>query len=145
MVEFLISDQDQQEIGAGLGIVGTCYGHLFNNQQIRIEIALVNASEIQLLNSVHRQIDEPTDVLSFPLYANLSKIPAEIPILLGSIVICPEKALQYDESLVEMVHHGILHLIGEDHETDRTAWDIKEKEALTHLQDSGLRINAAPR
>ena len=63
------------------------------------------------LNREHRGLDEPTDVLSFPVDG---LAPAAGPRELGDVVICPE----HTEDLSEAVVHGVLHLCGYDHETD---------------------------
>ena len=74
-------------------------------------MALVGEDEIRRLNREHRGLDEPTDVLAFPVdEAGLAAGPRE----LGDVVICP----QYAENLVEVVVHGVLHLCAYDHETD---------------------------
>jgi probable rRNA maturation factor len=77
-----------------------------------LSIAFVDESEIQRLNREHRRRDAPTDVLSFPIDG-----PGEVvgPRELGDVVICPERT----EDLIEAVVHGVLHLCGYDHETDR--------------------------
>ena len=74
-------------------------------------IALVGEDEIRRLNSDHRGIDRPTDVLSFPVD---EAGPVAGPRELGDVVICPEQA----DALIEAVVHGVLHLCGYDHETD---------------------------
>ena len=63
------------------------------------------------MNSEHRGIDRPTDVLSFPVDGDG---PAAGPRELGDVVICPE----HTEDLEEAVVHGVLHLCGYDHEID---------------------------
>jgi probable rRNA maturation factor len=74
-------------------------------------VALVGEDEIRRLNREHRGLDEPTDVLAFPVdEAGVAAGPRE----LGDVVICPH----YAENLVEVVVHGVLHLCGYDHETD---------------------------
>ena len=74
-------------------------------------VEFVDAERIQLLNREHRQVDEPTDVLSFGVDQDGN--PAG-PRELGDIVICPE----HTEDLREAVIHGTLHLTGMDHESD---------------------------
>ena len=76
-----------------------------------LAITLVEAAEIRRLNSEHRAIDRPTDVLSFPVDESG---PAPGPRELGDVVICPE----HTSDLTEAVVHGVLHLCGMDHETD---------------------------
>jgi probable rRNA maturation factor len=88
---------------AGLEACGLGDGHL--------SVELVSPERIRALNRVHRGIDEPTDVLTFPLDGAAEAIgPREI----GDVVICPEHTRDLEEATV----HGVLHLAGHDHETD---------------------------
>ena len=76
-----------------------------------LAIEFVDEERSRELNLEHRQIDEPTDVLSFGVDEDgVSAGPRE----LGDIVICPPCT----EDLREAVVHGALHLSGMDHETD---------------------------
>jgi probable rRNA maturation factor len=76
-----------------------------------VAIEFVDSERIQALNREHRDLDEPTDVLSFAIDGQGSSAgPRE----LGDIVICPE----HTADLREAVIHGALHLTGMDHETD---------------------------
>jgi probable rRNA maturation factor len=89
---------------AALGAAGVEDGHL--------AITLVGEGEIRRLNRKHRGVDRPTDVLSFPVdEAGFAAGARE----LGDVVICPE----HIRDLTEAVVHGVLHLCGYDHETDR--------------------------
>ncbi len=96
-----------------------------------IELILTDDTHIQELNKLHRGIDKPTDVLSFPL--------AETPgAPLGSIVISVDKineaAEHYghtpDEELALLFTHGLLHLLGYDHETDSGQMRAKEQQII---------------
>ena len=76
-----------------------------------VAIEFVDEERIQELNRQYRQIDAPTDVLSFGIDEDgISAGPRE----LGDIVICPPRT----EDVREAVVHGALHLSGMDHETD---------------------------
>jgi probable rRNA maturation factor len=88
---------------AALAAAGVEDGHL--------AVQLVGESEIRALNREHRNIDRPTDVLSFPMDEGG---PSAGPRELGDVVICPE----HTEDLIEAVVHGVLHLCGYDHESD---------------------------
>ncbi len=88
---------------AALRAAGIEDGHL--------TIELVDPDRIQQLNGEHRGIDSPTDVLSFPVDGTG---PAAGPRELGDVMICPP----HTEDLVEATVHGVLHLVGFDHETD---------------------------
>jgi probable rRNA maturation factor len=76
-----------------------------------VAVEFVDAERIQNLNREYRNIDKPTDVLSFGVDENGDSAgPRE----LGDIVICPE----HTSDLREAVVHGSLHLTGMDHEAD---------------------------
>lgn len=88
-----------------------------------VAIEFVGSERIAELNLEHRGRAEPTDVLSFPIdgtdpkaspIAGGGAIVASVPRELGDIVICPE----YTADIEEAVVHGMLHLLGMDHETD---------------------------
>lgn len=106
-------------------------------------IILVDNSYIQELNFTYRGIDFPTDVLSFNLQDEGAGIEEE-PIL-GDVVISLEKAreqsLRYGHDIVHelafLTIHGILHLLGYDHDTDEAEQEMKEKEGQI-LKQFGL-------
>lgn len=97
-----------------------------------IELIFLRNNEMQELNHEHRQIDKATDVLSFPLEFELPNMP------LGSIVISvdfvDEKAKEYqhsfDNELNLLFIHGLLHLLGFDHEVDNGEHRQKEEELI---------------
>ncbi len=86
-----------------------------------VTVAFVDAAEIRTLKRDWLGIDRETDVLSFP--AAPPPVP-ELPRSLGDIVLCPEYlTLRYRGPAVprrarQLALHGILHLIGFDHEAD---------------------------
>jgi probable rRNA maturation factor len=77
-----------------------------------VAIEFVDAERIARLNAEHRGKNGPTDVLSFPIDGAqpLDDGPRE----LGDVVIC----LEHTADVREAVVHGVLHLVGMDHETD---------------------------
>lgn len=97
-----------------------------------IELIIVENEEIQELNKEHRNIDKATDVLSFPLEFDIPNMP------LGSIVISidfvEEKAKEYghtqEEEFCLLFIHGLLHLLGFDHEIDSGEHRTKEEELI---------------
>ena len=78
-----------------------------------IAVQYVDAEQIERLNARHRGKAEPTDVLSFPI-DGVEEPPGGAPRELGDIVICPRHTVDLEEAIV----HGMLHLLGMDHETD---------------------------
>jgi probable rRNA maturation factor len=96
-----------------------------------IELIITNKETIQQINKEYRDIDKPTDVLSFPL-EQIEGMP------LGSVVICEEIARQkaqeldhsFNEELSLMFIHGVLHCLGYDHEIDNGEHREKEIELI---------------
>jgi probable rRNA maturation factor len=78
-----------------------------------VAVEFVDAERIAALNARHRDRPAPTDVLSFPI-DGLSAESVAAPRELGDIVICAEHTADVREAVV----HGMLHLLGMDHETD---------------------------
>lgn len=99
------------------------------------ELIITKNDEIHELNKEHRKIDKPTDVLSFPLEFDMPNMP------LGSIVISTdfveEKAKEYGHSFNEELSllfiHGLLHLLGYDHEVDNGEHRNKEEELINQF------------
>jgi probable rRNA maturation factor len=89
-----------------------------------VAVEFVDEDRIHDLNREHRDKDEPTDVLSFPIDGGDEPIgPRE----LGDVVICPE----HTEDLREAVIHGTLHLVGMDHETDNGEMLALQRELMS--------------
>jgi probable rRNA maturation factor len=97
---------------------------------IELSISLVGIKEIHQLNQQYRNIDAPTDVLSFECDEQV----------LGDVIICPvvaqEHAIDFDSDFEAemnlMLVHGILHLLGYDHIDDDEAeiMEARENELL---------------
>jgi len=96
-----------------------------------IELILTTNEEIKKLNKIHRNRDKETDVLSFPL-ENFPGMP------LGSIIISVDTAKkganEFGHSIEDEIKllfiHGLLHLLGFDHEIDNGEMREKEKEII---------------
>jgi probable rRNA maturation factor len=80
-------------------------------------IAFVGPDEMRALKNEHLGIDEPTDVLSFPLDGR-DELPEGMPRALGDVVLCPQ--VVGDEWRAPLVH-GLLHLVGYDHGAEMNA------------------------
>lgn len=77
-----------------------------------LAIAFVDGEQISALNAEHRGKVGPTDVLSFPI--DEARALEGVPRELGDVVISPEHTIDLCEAIV----HGVLHLVGMDHECD---------------------------
>ena len=96
-----------------------------------VELMVVNSEDIQKINMQYRQIDKPTDVLSFPL-EEMPQAP------LGTIIINAEYVKNSAASLGHseknefclLYIHGLLHLLGYDHEVDAGQMREKEKQLI---------------
>ncbi len=91
-----------------------------------LTLTFVDREEIASLNAEHMGHDGPTDVLSFPLDDDDDLVPIG-PVLLGDVVICPAVAAEaaathagtLDDELALLTVHGVLHIVGHDHEAPR--------------------------
>jgi probable rRNA maturation factor len=101
-----------------------------------VGVTLVGEKTIQQLNRDYRGIDAPTDVLSFPMAEPGEPQAGEEPELLGDVVICipraQAQAKEYGHSfrreLLYLAVHGLLHLLGYDHENEAEKRKMREKE-----------------
>lgn len=118
------------------------------DEDIEVGVLWVDDAYIHTLNREYRSKDCPTDVLSFALQEQMGEEPAIIDdpfaeMLLGDIVISLEtahrQAEEYGHALERevafLIVHGMLHLLGYDHETenDRQAMQQEEKTILDAL------------
>ena len=110
-----------------------------------VELVFVNDDEMRKINREHRGIDKATDVLSFPY----EQVPGG---LMGSVVISTDTASRVADELGHSIEceiallflHGILHILGYDHEIDDGQMRGKEKEVIEHfsLPDSLIIRNS---
>jgi rRNA maturation RNase YbeY len=110
-----------------------------------LSLALIGNAEMRQLNARYRHKDYPTDVLSFPIEGTVA---AESN-LLGDVIISVEKARQQakerrhslDLEMATLLIHGIVHLLGYDHERsakDARAMGRVEKKLYRALCERGL-------
>ncbi len=96
-----------------------------------VELLVVNEEQMRSINAEHRGIDKATDVLSFPL-ENIPMAP------LGTIVINTQAVKMVAKNLGHTLEnefsllyiHGLLHLLGYDHEVDKGEMRDKEEEII---------------
>ena len=106
-------------------------------RQVELGLQLITPQKSGELNNQYRGNDKPTDVLSFPLADNTLKKYDILP--LGDIFICLEVVKQQAEEikiplsqeLARLAVHGLLHLLGYDHERspgdEQKMIDLQEK------------------
>lgn len=121
-------------------IITKVISNLEINSKLEISILLTNNKEIAILNKNYRNKDKPTNVLSFPNLSveEIQNLPNEspYPIMLGDIALAFETILNEakDENKIFLNHfyhlvvHGMLHLLGYDHENDIDAERMQENE-----------------
>jgi probable rRNA maturation factor len=122
-----------------------------------LSLLFVTEREMAELNTEHMGSTGPTDVLAFPIDAHEAEIvlhgvapnrgpdrappdPADMPLLLGDVVLCPavaqRQAAQHagtlDDELALLIVHGVLHVLGHDHDepSSREAMRRREVELL---------------
>lgn len=101
------------------------FHHLDVEENYLVDVTLVNNDKIHKINREYREIDRPTDVISFAFLDDKDevKLSDKIPQPLGEIIISYEKAeeqaKEYGHSLNREMSflfvHGLLHLLGYDH------------------------------
>jgi probable rRNA maturation factor len=148
MIEFAVEDGiegawDEPRIGS---LVSTIVEREHGAAEYTISLHLVGDDTIRDLNIEHRGTDAHTDVLSFPLHDPNGMrfvLPPSQPANLGDVVVSYPRALaqaqdfghSIDRELGYLVAHGVLHVLGFDHEdaAERRVMRRKEEEALAPL------------
>ncbi len=109
---------------------------------VDVNITLTTNEEIHIINKEYRDVDRPTDVLSFPMYERdeihllKEEKKDDIPEILGDIIVSipkvKEQAIEYGHSyereLAYLVTHGMLHLLGYDHMIEKEKKVMREHE-----------------
>ena len=101
-----------------------------------IAILLTDDAAVRALNAQFRGRDAPTNVLSFPAPANPERHLGDIALAHGVVTReASEQGKPLSHHLQHLVIHGVLHLIGYDHETDEDAerMEARERELLAAL------------
>lgn len=114
------------------------------NQNVSISISAVDKEEIHEINREYRNVDRPTDVLSFPIfsreeineYYTLDEEKRVLEMELGDIIICidvlQEHAIEYGTGILRemlyMITHGVCHLLGYDHMIDEEKVEMRALE-----------------
>ena len=130
-------------------VVSQCFKEEnLENSKLNISITLTTPENIKKINKEYRNVDRPTDVLSFPIFSreeidnfcNLDEEKKVKEMELGDIIICidilQEHAQEYNTGILRemlyMITHGVCHLLGYDHEIK------EEKEQMRELEEKIL-------
>ena len=151
MIEIVLDDEQRLEerlavlVERASELVAEREGLLSIGSEVSLFFA--DKDEMQRLNEEYRGLDHSTDVLSFPMLdsgqrgrPHVLQEPSPCPVMLGDIVICREiaesQAKEYGHSIEREIAflftHGLLHLLGYDHEEDAAA------EAMRAVEDEIL-------
>lgn len=109
------------------------------SRHVELSVRLTSDDEVQALNAHWRGKDRPTNVLSFPMAETyeLDQADEEGPgLMLGDIIlahgVCQAEAVMngvsVEDHAAHLVVHGILHLLGYDHQHDQDAQDMEARE-----------------
>ena len=113
-----------------------------------VALVLIDEQQMAELNNVHMGREGPTDVLSFPIEAAAPGSPPKRdaggpPIELGDVFISPsvvrrnaeQHGVPFEDEIALMVVHGLLHLLGWDHEdeADAVRMEGRERELLSRI------------
>jgi len=108
---------------------------------VNVNIVFVTIDEMKSLNKEFMGIEEPTDVLTFPYHDED---------VYGEVIICPEVvrknaerfSVAYEDELMSVMVHGILHLAGYDHERENRKADEmfkKQREYVERIKGEGKK------
>ena len=139
-------------------VINECLDYEECPYEAEISILLTDDDEIKEINKQFREIDKPTDVLSFPSieymmagdFSNLEEDTSEYfnpetgELILGDIVISVDRAImqaeEYGHSIAReiafLTAHSMLHLMGYDHmhDDERKVMENKQEEVLNRLE-----------
>jgi probable rRNA maturation factor len=116
------------------------------SKQTEVSVVFLNQQQMQKYNHQYRKKNYATDVLSFPAGISRAGTPSLQDDYLGDILLCVDKAQEnaasagysINRELQILLLHGVLHLLGYDHETDHGEMDALEgklrKRLITNRQ-----------
>ncbi len=140
VAQFLTENQKLLE-NAASQLYDAAWPQWRNHRVLQISLQILGAEEMARFNAKFRNVDSPTDVLTFPLFEEngiFSPPSGMIPLPLGDILLCPEiicanakehKVPEESEAAL-VVFHGLLHLLAWDHDTpehQKRMWEVQER------------------
>lgn len=137
------SSSEQRQLDQWLKIAGQVLEKLFSHSlieapvtTIQVSLLICGDSRIKKLNREHRNKDKVTDVLSFPAHEDLRQARLVSPqLFLGDLAICHQQTkrqakkfdITYLDEFIHLFFHGVLHLLGYDHEVSEKEEKLMEK------------------
>ena len=114
------------------------------DRPVEVHVHFVDESAMEDLNREHMGGEGPTDVLAFPV-DDPATVPDGIPVLLGDVVVCPVVAANqasahagdFTSEVSLLLVHGVLHLLGHDHDEPEEAEAMRARER-DHLTRYGM-------
>ena len=146
-INFLDIDENKEYESHIKYVINECFKEEgLDKKNIYINVVLTDPENIRKINKEQRNIDQETDVLSFPMFEKneIVNIPDNMLDVLGDIVISIERVKEqaneyghsFERELSYMVVHGFYHLMGYDHmeEDDKVKMRAKEENILNKLK-----------
>ena len=120
------------------------------NSEVELSLVVTGDETVQKLNQQYRGIDKPTDVLSFALMERRPGddtsfiVPPDGVLHLGEVVIsypqaarqAEENGLRVEQELALLIVHGVLHLLGYEHDEPDREWEMRalEEKVLSEVE-----------
>ncbi len=148
----ILISNDQEQVACSESMLAFCEQTLYRALELlevpndaEVSVIFVSDESIRALNREYRGIDEPTDVLSFPQLEGEELLDIENVLILGDIVVNMERAVSQAEAyghslereLAFLLVHGLLHLLGYDHDAEFEGEMRDKQEAI--LQELGIQ------
>ena len=121
---------------------------LKNVTTIRVSILICGEAKIKKLNQEYRSKNKVTDVLSFPSFSTLRLAPGKMDLIgeelfLGDLAICHQRVISqaeefqidYFDEFIHLFFHGLIHLVGYDHEIS-----LKEEKIMERWEEQTLSL-----
>jgi probable rRNA maturation factor len=113
-----------------------------NLTSVHVSLLICGDTKIRELNREYRHKDKVTDVLSFPAHEDLRKNKASVKeLFLGDLAICHQQTkrqakeynISYFDEFIHLFFHGLIHLLGYDHEVS-----LKEERLMEKWESAAL-------
>jgi probable rRNA maturation factor len=117
-----------------------------DERQCDVSVVFARDSLLEELNASFRDLDRPTDVLAFPMQPEPAETAAPDACgperVLGDVIISVDRAIEQsgrygktpEQELLKLVSHGVLHLLGHDHESPG------DRRRMRNLENRYLRL-----